>query len=591
MAITRYDRPAESNIVNTVTPIPFEQMMQAGQMMANQYDQGMDALQKVYDDTYNIKYIPGSKDEQYVKQQVIPAAREVFEKYISQDMGNPLVRRQAIMDLNSKIDKQRINKIQESWTGWADNQKWRQKLQAEGKYADYLDTPDSGYDTDMMGVYNKLTPAKVDYRQEAEQVFNNLEPDSYIKGNEVMYTINQKKLQNTARGAVQSFLESVAGQQKLQEYRRRTKDYDTHPEDIAYNYLMEVGKEKLMNRHAGFLPEYMFKDNTKTPTSEYFKVERTPVVSIQNRKLKSTDFAEKLRTAIDRDIKGVTTTQYGFAVPQYGADKGVSDYGYDTSLLNNKEVKNLVSIMPEEYKKQYDQLTKSNLKNDNPEEYKQKIGDFYSKLQNTYKQIEQDLQQGSYLNAYYPDQVNGIPESRLNNVETQTKYVFGTNKLKELGSGQLSNREFIDPNTGKVYSGKDFYDEVVKEELDDNEEAKITTNGKYHYENPFVAMTNNSNFSNAYQITVNGKQYIMSGSAGDYTDPLYRHAAAANQSYSKVKYNPGIAIDEGDGTIKLYQDGVYSIADKSNNQIIGRSESFEKAYNDARQNLISKYKR
>ena len=89
--VTRYDKPSESNIQQTYVPIPFDQMMEAGKVMAQQYETGMDALQKVYDDTYNIKYIPGSKDEQYVKQYVIPAAKDVFTKYISQDMGNPNV--------------------------------------------------------------------------------------------------------------------------------------------------------------------------------------------------------------------------------------------------------------------------------------------------------------------------------------------------------------------------------------------------------------------------------------------------------------------------------------------------------------------
>ena len=128
MGITEHSPIAESNLQQTYVPIPFDQMMEAGKVMAQQYETGMDALQKVYDDTYNIKYIPGSRDEQYVKQQVIPAAKEVFTKYISQDMGNPIVRRQALMDLNSKIDKNKIQKIQESWGGWSENQKWRQKL-------------------------------------------------------------------------------------------------------------------------------------------------------------------------------------------------------------------------------------------------------------------------------------------------------------------------------------------------------------------------------------------------------------------------------------------------------------------------------
>lgn len=589
-SISRYDSPAQSQFVNTYVPIPFNEMVQAGQVMQRQYETGMDALQQVYDDTYNIKYIPGSMDEQYVKSSVIPATKQVFEKYIQMDMGDPVVRRQAIMDLNSKIDKQKINKIQESHAGWVDNQKWRQKLQAEGKYADYLDTPDEGYNTDVQGVYNKLTPAKMDYRQEAEQYFNNLRPDSRIVGNQVVGIIDEKKLQKTARGNVQSFLDSTAGSQKLIEYRKRTGDYDSRPEDIAYNYLLEVGKEKLTREHQGFVPEYMTAGSkTKPTTSEYFRVERTPIINLKERKVKSSDFDPK--TSRQRGDLPSFSSMGVTLLDNTSKDRNKPFTYLDKAPLFEKEVKNLVNILPQEAKEQYDQLTRGNLSYTNPDEYKRIQKEFYGKLKNTYSQLENDLQQGSYLNAYYPDEIQGIPESRLNNVDTQTKYIFRTNKLKELSAGQFANREFIDPESGKSYNGKEFYDDIVKEELNDNEEGNIAVTGNYHYENPFVALTNNDNFSNSYQISVNGKQYVMSGSAGDYTDPLYRYKANANRSYTLVKYNPGIQIDENDGTVKLYQDGIFNIADKSTGNIIGQSNQFEEAFNQARQYYSSKQQR
>jgi hypothetical protein len=577
--ISRYDKPAESHVSNTFSPIPFDEMMKAGQIMAQQADQGANALQKVYDDTYNIKYIPGSRDEQYVKEQVLPATRKIFEKYISQDMGNPIIRRQAMRELSSNVDKNRIGKIQESWQGWAENQKWRQKLQAEGQYADYLDTPDTGYDTDTNGVYSKLIPAKQDFRKEAETYFNNLEPDSYITpGGEVKLTINNQKLQNTAKGNVQSFLDSTAGKQKLIEYRKRTGDTESAPEKVAYDYLLEVGKEKLMNRHAGFVPEYMTRGKDD---SQYWKVEKTPVVALKERDINSSDF--DIKSGVEKGGLPSFSPMGATLLDNKSQDRNKKYNYYNESLLANKEIKNLVGIMPKENQDQYAKLLDGKYKRENPEEYKKSIGEFYSKLQNTYKQIEQDLQEGSYLNAYYPDEISGIPESKLNNVDTQTKYMFRTNKLKELGSGIIQNREFIDPESGKVYNGKDFYDSVIKKESKANEDGLISVTGKYHYENPFTALTDNNNFGNSYQISVNGKQYVMSGSAGDYSDPLYKYNANANKSFSQVKYNPGVAIDEGDGTEKLYQDGIYYIKDKDSDQVIGKSRQFEDAYNAARE--------
>ena len=75
MPIGPYDRPAESQaydtFVDTYVPIPFDEMMQVGLMKQKQYEQTYDALSKTYEDVYNLKYIPNSKDEQYIRNVVI----------------------------------------------------------------------------------------------------------------------------------------------------------------------------------------------------------------------------------------------------------------------------------------------------------------------------------------------------------------------------------------------------------------------------------------------------------------------------------------------------------------------------------------
>lgn len=263
MPISRFDQPAQSNALNTFvetySPIPFNEMMQVGTMKQQQYEQAQNSLMKTYEDTYNLKYIPGSKDEQYIKGHVIPATKEVFDKYSNEDLSDPVVRRQLRMDLSSKVDKSKVKDIQDSWMGWAQNEQVKQKLNEEGKYADYLDKDAGGYDTSVHGVWNFHTPAKLDYRKQAEEYFNNLEPDSYLNTNgEIIRYINPSKVSRTVSGAVQHFKETNEGRQKLREYESTlgVKLSDEESEQVLSQYLNEVGKERLTTQIAGFEPGY-----------------------------------------------------------------------------------------------------------------------------------------------------------------------------------------------------------------------------------------------------------------------------------------------------------------------------------------------
>jgi hypothetical protein len=595
MALNQYDSPAQSNFVDTYSPIPFNELMQAGAMKQKAYETGLDNLMKTYEDTHNLKYIPGSVDEQYIKQQVIPSAKAIVDKYSTQDLSDPTVRRQMRTDFASNIDSNRVKDIQDSHAAWMDNQKWRQKLKSEGKYQDFLDTPDSGYDTSTNGVYSKLTEAFQEARPIAEQYFNNLEGDSYTdpKTGEVRIAINPRKIEQTAAGAVQSFLETNAGQQKVRQFKQQNPNAKVSDAQIAHQYLTEVGKEKLMNQHQAFEPEYMNKKD-KEPGSQYYKVERTPVVDVNKREIKSTDFDLQkpeagLKYNYSSDQPSASQSK-GFANTGLGMTHGGKPY-YDDKVLHSDEMKKVINIISPKYKDIYDKLNDPDFAKNNPDERKAMQADLYGKMKNTYQQLEKELQQGSYLNAYYPHKIEGIKESHLNNVDTNTDYVFGTDELKKVGAANVANREFIDLENGRTYNGKDFNEEVIKKQLKQNENALIKVTGDYHYENPFSALTNNENFSNAYQVTVNGKQYVMSGEASNSADPISNFKKHANKSYSLVKFNPGIPIDEGDGTLKLYNNGVYSIVDKNTHDTLGESDNFTSAYEQARENLRSKSKK
>lgn len=505
MAITRYDRPAESNIVNTVTPIPFEQMMQAGQMMANQYDQGMDALQKVYDDTYNIKYIPESKDEQYVKQQVIPAAREIFEKYISQDMGNPLVRRQAIMDLNSKIDKQRINEIQESWTGWKEDQKNIIKQKQEGKYADFLETSYKGYDTSVSGIYRGITPAALDYRKKMETYFDNLEPDSYVDKNsgQIIAYIDEKKIAKTAQGNLQSFIESPEGRQKVMELQSRGITGKDQEKELL-EYAKQVGREHLIRKVQGFVPEYMFKDNTKPEAPR--PVSYSPTYSLSGTKQDEGPEVE--------DITGVKTkSRFGSFI-----NGVVQSIRRDFATEGGEEMKKQEDATRKAFS---DAFSKPVVSQEDKTPYYKKVErqarNFYN-----YKGKDETMNTKlvkDYIDHFYTQQRSTpVYEIPTDKAAEETNNLFYKNNL-------AANREFYDPEKAATPNNKMQYSEILKEYP--KNEYLYSTIGALSANNPF--------FSAGRQIGIYKKD--EKGEPMELVKTLYMGADEREKSLNNVQHN------------------------------------------------------
>ena len=97
-----------------------------------------------------------------------------------------------------------------------------------------------------------------------------------------------------------------------------------------------------------------------------------------------------------------------------------------------------------------------------------------------------------------------------------TIYIFKTNKLKETGSGNFINRYFYDPENNTLYNGKDFYENIVKNELSNNENGLIAVTSESNGANPYVALTGEDSFANAKQVSINGKQYIMGDGNAEY---------------------------------------------------------------------------
>lgn len=560
-AVNQYDNPARSEFVSTYSPIPFSELMQAGAIKQKQYETGLDNLMQTYEETHNLKYIPGSKDEQYIKNEVIPTAKTIVDKYANMDLSDPVVRRQMRTDFNTNIDKNRIKDIQDSFSGWQNNQQWRQKLKAEGKYQDFLDTPDTGYDTSVMGTYQKLTPAAMDFRKEAEEYFNNIEGDSYTddRTGEIRVTVNPRKIEQTAKGSVQTFLESNAGQQKVLQYKMQHPDTKATPQQIAHQYLLEVGKEKLYNRHEGFVPEYIAKAREDKNTNPIASIESMPMVDVPTSRVNPTDFDKKKAGETDF-VKAAMSPSLGL-----WSRTGKEDTYLKDPLLK-PETQAVIKMLPKVYQDYYT-LAVAPTGTVDPTALKNAQDKLYPKLKEVFNNVDEHLKKGTYIEAYTPKASDEM-----------TKYIFKTDQLAKLGAGNLPNRKYYDPETHKVYNNSiEFYKEVILPEIKKNKEGMVSIVGRLNKDNPFShpMLTNDPEFRKGYEMTFGSKAVIVSG--GPTTD----YENKADETYNRIKYIKNTDIeDESVPGLTMRNNGrTYTF--NYMGTPIAESPDFDEAYNKA----------
>lgn len=176
-----YDRPVGGQFIDTYVPIPFEQIAQAGARRQERYDVAERGIESVYDAAQALRYIAGSEDERLIKENVIPRIKEIRDKYAKQDLSNPLVQRQMRKELETKVDKQLVGKVQESHAQWVEDEKLVRQYKAKGLWHPGLDEQrrGQGYSTQQEGVYGRVSGPYINPMQEVDQLF---QTQAYMKG-------------------------------------------------------------------------------------------------------------------------------------------------------------------------------------------------------------------------------------------------------------------------------------------------------------------------------------------------------------------------------------------------------------------------
>lgn len=179
MPVNRYDTPAQAQFINTYVPIPFQEMVAAGQMKQDRYDKASGAIDATIGALDEIMAIPNSADELRAKT-YSDKMRQIRDKYVTRDLSDPFVQREMSNEIHSSVNKEDIKHIQQSYQGYANYN----KLLAENAQRG-VDTPNellqnfTGYDSSdpTMGVFTGTPSMYKDPLKESEEFFNNLKSD------------------------------------------------------------------------------------------------------------------------------------------------------------------------------------------------------------------------------------------------------------------------------------------------------------------------------------------------------------------------------------------------------------------------------
>lgn len=284
MPINRYDSPANDNYQNTFIPLPYEQLMATVASRQSMVDREQALLDKSYEDTKNIKYIPGTKDEQYVKD-YIGKLNSLVDKYYTQDLSDPIVKRSLKSEMNRLTDRTKLQNIESSYGGWDTNQKFKAELKAKGLYDPMLDEDPANQDfSSDAGIYQYITPQYQNPRPSAETYFKDIRA-SYLgdDGEKIYHGVTPEKIKQVVTSKWNEFSNTSEGRNYVKKIAKENGlDYNNPNvvKQIATDYLLGVGNEFTYKEMSGYVPEHISRSRAaKEEASQY--VPPTPLVDTE----------------------------------------------------------------------------------------------------------------------------------------------------------------------------------------------------------------------------------------------------------------------------------------------------------------------
>jgi len=250
MAVNRYEQPTAAQFMNTYVPIPFQEMMQAGQMKQERYDRSAAAVDQAIAQAEMMRAIPGSKDEER-KREYVNSIYEIRDQFADKDLSDPFVVREMNSAIRGKVNKDLVQRMDQSYTGWMEAQQGKRTLAMNNKWNPLLDEdPSAGWDSET-GVYNYLPTAYTDKADLYKPYYENLNPEELgVKIDPVtgMYKqtsgITDRKIREVTSKAAQELANNPQGLQQIKLYRMNNPGSDD-PNSPNYKSNVDVIRDEM----------------------------------------------------------------------------------------------------------------------------------------------------------------------------------------------------------------------------------------------------------------------------------------------------------------------------------------------------------
>ena len=329
-------------------------------------------------------------------------------------------------------------------------------------------------------------------------------------------------IKNVAHKNLYNYVNSKPGRQQYKLYLNSFDGDQTKALAAMENNLFNIGykqfRNNLKDKNISFhnLPENA--NDLPSFGGAYYGTPNTP---IKGQDIDTNQFdLQKAGTVIDPDVPASYSPTTGAPVYTY---KQQSE-GFNTfNQLDEKGKKIALSTAKALSPTIYNKLISGQELDSNETAF------LFSRSKEAANNLNQDKEYNSSVFTMSSKQANEIKNIMFGDKENNI----------ENAAGNFINAKFWDKENGEEISGKQ-----LKERYSEDKKTPVNINGVLDAKNPYVYLTDNSDYSNAYQVSIGGNEYIMTGP--NYTDPIRKIEKSikiANNSVYNVKINGGNPVD------------------------------------------------
>lgn len=255
--LNRYDSPAESNYFNTFVPLPLDQITALGMKRQEDLERRQDVASKYIDEASMIDYIPGSKDEERVKNEFLPEIQRLAEEAMSVDLSNPVEWAKYSTRLKRLSLSDDIKRIEQSAAGYKQALAIAKEQRLKGVYNPLLDDTSKmarGWNS-QSGIFDYIPESQIDKSKLFEPYYKDIGQDYSVRVNVgtkenplwvLRQGISDNKIRSIGAKAAQDLAATGGGNQivRLARMENPALYADMTDREILESQMYEYGKSR-----------------------------------------------------------------------------------------------------------------------------------------------------------------------------------------------------------------------------------------------------------------------------------------------------------------------------------------------------------